>query len=453
MDDIQARAQAFAEQLLIWLQSPSFLAQVAAIVAAVVVAPVLARTIRKRAPILNAPPAPEASLHKLRDIVFRAGAFLRAILLVLLLALAATALRAAVGQDWLVKIAQGLATVFLVYRAIKVFLSDPFYAKIATWTLVPLSLILVLGYWDDFTALLGRTVLLPMGDNPITALTVSKLAIFGALFFWLGSLGNKRGQDAIRAQESLDIGVREIAAKLFQIVLFAVVFFVVMSAAGIPLSGLAVAFGAVGLGIGLGLQPIAANFVSGLIVLLDRSVRVGDYVMLEDGRAGTVEAINMRSTTVETADGKDIMVPNTLFIEQPYENWTHKDPRQRYEVGFSVAYDTDLDALEAIIVPAVLAHPQVLSEPELPDLEFRGFGESGIDMAIEFWCEGIDDGPNKFTSDVGFILWRTLKAHAIAIPYPQRVVHQAPIRNTTPPGAKPPGTKPKTRAKTAKPKA
>ena len=111
-----------------------------------------------------------------------------------------------------------------------------------------------------------------------------------------------------------------------------------------------------------------------------------------------------------------------LFRSGAYENWTHKDPRQRYEVHFSVHYDTDLDALEDILIPAVLKHPQVLKEPEMPDLELRGFGDSGIDFAIEFWCEGIDDGPNKFTSDVNFIVWRTLKAHNITIPYPQREV-------------------------------
>jgi len=86
-------------------------------------------------------------------------------------------------------------------------------------------------------------------------------------------------------------------------------------------------------------------------------------------------------------------------------------------------YDTDLDSLEAILMPAVLKYEKILTEPEEPDLELRGFKDSGIEMAIEFWCEGIDDGPNKFTSDVNFIVWRTLKKHGIKMPYPQRDVH------------------------------
>jgi len=144
--------------------------------------------------------------------------------------------------------------------------------------------------------------------------------------------------------------------------------------------------------------------------------------VLPEGQEGFVEAINMRSTTVETTDGKDIMVPNTVWTENSYENWTHKDPRQRYEVYFTVSYETDLDRLEGILIPEISKHPSVLQEPEKPDLELREFGEYGVKFAIEFWCSGIDDGENKFTSDLNFIVWRTLKAHSIEIPFPQRVV-------------------------------
>jgi small-conductance mechanosensitive channel len=422
LEELQTLISGWGDQMLIWAQSPPFLVQVAIVVAAIFIAPLLAKFIKKRVVFFAKEPDVKANFLPVRNVVFTMGRFLRALLLVAILAIGAAVAKAAMGQDWLVKLAQSLATVYLIYSAIKVFLKDPLYQKLAIWTLIPLSLIAIFGCMDALTGFLDGTVILPMGDTPITAMTVIKLGFFGALFFWLGNLSNKKGQMAIRSQESLDIGVREIVAKLFQIALFAIIFILVIGAAGIPLSGLVVIFSALTLGIGLGLQPIAANFVSGLIILFDRSVKVGDFVVLPDGQEGFVEAINMRSTTVETTDGKDVMVPNTKFIEEAYENWTHKDPRQRYEVHFTVHFDTDLDSLEDIIVPAVLEHPQVLEDPEMPDLEFRSFGDSGINMAIEFWCEGIDDGPNKFTSDVGFIIWRTLKANGIRIPYPQREV-------------------------------
>ncbi len=326
------------------------------------------------------------------------------------------------GQDWLVKLAQGLAVVFLLYRVIKTFVSNPLFQKLATWIVIPLAVLAVFGYYDNLMAVLNGTTLMKMGDTPITIMTLVRLGIFGALFFYLGNISNTKGQSAIRSQEGLDAGVREIVAKLFQILLFIILFVLILSFAGIPLSGLVVIFSAVGLGIGFGLQPIAANFISGLIILFDRSVKVGDFIMTESEQFGRVKAINMRSTTVATADGKDIIVPNTSFTESAYENWTHDSPLQRYEVDFGVAYDTDLDALVPLIRDAVLEHPDVLGEPDLPSVEFRTFGASSINMCVEFWCEGVDDGPNKFTSDVGFIIWRTLKANNIEIPFPQRVV-------------------------------
>lgn len=423
--EFQAMLSEWGQQLLMWGQSPSFLAQVGAVIAAIVLSPLIARFVRKGIFLFRDEPADDVKLLQARRLIFRAGSFLRAVMLVLLLAIFAAILKAipALGQDWLVKLAQSLALIFLIYRAIKTFVSDPLFRKVAIWTLIPLGLIIALGYGDELSAFLNGATVFKMGEADITLMSLIRLGIFGALFFWLGGISNTRGQAAIRSQESLDIGVREIVAKLFQIILFAVLTVLVLGAAGIPLSGLVVVFSAVALGIGFGLQPIAANFVSGLIILFDRSVRVGDFVVLPDGQQGHVEAINMRNTVVETADGKDIMVPNTKFTEEAYENWTHKDPRQRYEVHFSVSYDTDLDTLEDILIPKVLEHPQVLREPEMPDLELRSFGDNGIEMAIEFWCDGIDDGPNKFTSDVNFIVWRALRDNGIEIPFPQRVVH------------------------------
>ena len=180
--------------------------------------------------------------------------------------------------------------------------------------------------------------------------------------------------------------------------------------------------GAVGVGLGFGLQQIASNFISGIIILLERSIGVGDYIKLEDGRAGILKELNMRSSTLETFDGKEIMVPNEKFITTAFENWTRDDPRQRYEVEFSVSYDSDVEEVARLISAAVAAHPDVLSEPEKPDVELRGFGDSGINMAVEFWCKGLDDGKNRFTADILLVVWKTLKANNISIPFPQREV-------------------------------
>jgi len=424
IEDIKAMLSGLGEQVLAWGQSPAFLAQLAVIVGALFLAPIIAGILRKSIPYFKKPPADAQKLKPAFDLIYRCRIFLRPIMLVVLLAVGAIALKGveALGQDWLVKLAQGLAVVFLVYRLIKHFITNPLFQKVALWTIIPVSVLMVFGYYDDLLAKLAATKILDLGKTPVTALTLVKLILFGGIIFWIGGRSNAKGQQAIREQEGLDASTREVVAKIFQMLLFAIMFILVLSFAGIPLSGLVVIFSALTLGIGLGLQPVAANFVSGLIILFDRTVQIGDYIELPDGQQGFVEAINMRSTTVETTDGKDIMVPNTKFIEEAYRNWTHKDPSQRFEVYFSVAYDTDIDKLEDILIPVVLSHPSVLKEPEMPDLELREFSERGINFAIEFWCNGIDDGPNKFTSDINFMVWRALKKHGIKMPLPQREV-------------------------------
>ena len=421
-EDAKALGQKLLDKLIGWLTSPPFLAQVGAILLVWFLAPIFTKSTTKRVFLFRDPPAADAKMRSARDYLYRSRGFLRAVWQVVLLALFAIILKSTLGQDWLVKIAQGLAVVFLLYSVIKTFITNDMLQKLAIWILIPLALLVVFGFYDDLTAWLS-SLKLGQGEDAISAMTIVLLGIFGAIFFKLATYSNSRGQDAIRAQESLDITTREVISKIFQIIVFGIGLILAFSAAGISLSGLVVIFSALSLGIGLGLQPVAANFVSGMIILFDRSVRVGDFVVLPDGQEGFVEAINMRSTTVETTDGKDIMVPNTTFIENSYENWTHKDPRQRYEVYFMVDFDTDIDALEDIIIPAVSAHPSVLQEPEEPDLELREFGEHGIKFAVEFWCSGIDDGPNKFTSDLNFIIWRALRDNKIKIPFPQRVVH------------------------------
>lgn len=425
-DEAKALLGKIGNKILGWLTSIKFLAQVGAIVLAYILSPLIARILRKRIFLFNAAPAEDVKLKVVRDYIFRLGALLRPLLLVGLLILFGVILKAIpmAGDTWLVKIAQSLAVVFLLYKAIKEFISNDLFQKLAIWTTIPLALIMLFGYYDDLIGALDSVSVMEMGGKPITLMTVVLLVIFGSVFFKLGNIANAKGQTAIRSQEGLDIATQEVVAKIFQIILFTIVFIMVLGAAKVPLSGLVVIFSALSLGVGLGLQPIAANFVSGMIILFDRSVKAGDYVVLPDGQEGFVEAINMRNTVVETTDGKDIMVPNTKFTEDAYENWTHKDPRQRYEVHFTVAYDTDLDALEDLILPAFLEHPSVLKEPEMPDLEFREFGEHGAKMAVEFWCSGIDDGPNKFTSDLNFTVWRILRDNKIEIPFPQLVVHK-----------------------------
>jgi small-conductance mechanosensitive channel len=206
-----------------------------------------------------------------------------------------------------------------------------------------------------------------------------------------------------------------------------VIFLLLLQIMGINLTALAVFGGALGVGLGFGLQQIASNFVSGIIILLDRSIAIGDHVELEDGRSGTLRELNMRFGVLETYDGKDIVVPNEQFITTSYTNWTHKNIKQRYPLEFQVAYSTDLDLLFENIRQLCADHPKVISGDDLPieerpDAEIAGFGDNGIDILVEFWMEGVDDGPNRVGADLLHAIWRSIQENGMEIPYPQREV-------------------------------
>lgn len=265
------------------------------------------------------------------------------------------------------------------------------------------------------------------GNIRVSLYDVIKIGIFGSVLFWLGRLSNKTGKQIIRNQEGLDFRTKEVCSKIFEIAVFFIFCLLLLQVMGINLTALAVFGGAIAVGLGFGLQSIASNFVSGIIILLDRSVSLNDYIEMEDGKIGRVTEMTLRATTLETYDGKDVVVPNEKFITSSFINWTHKDNKQRYRVDFSVAYSTDVRKLVEIIKSVVAEHPQVLSGEDIPfeeqpDCEIAGFGDSGINMFIEFWMEGIDDGKNRVGGDLLLSILEAIRENGFEIPFPQREV-------------------------------
>jgi small-conductance mechanosensitive channel len=417
---IKSYALSIYETGLDWATSPQFYAQVAGIIVAVFVARVGARQLSTRVPFFAQEPG-EGPLLKIRQWVYACKDLLFALLTVFALAVAIEVLISTVGSAWLVRLAQSVGVVFLRYTAINRFITHPLVRTAAIWIGIPIATLKVFGWFDETVGFLDG-LSLEVGNIRLSLYFLIKAAIAGGILFWLGRIASDAGQKVIRGQEALDRPTRELFAKLFEILLFVIVFILLLQVLGLDLTALTIFGGAVGVGLGFGLQQIASNFISGIIILLERSLSVGDFIELEDGKAGTLKELNMRSSTLETFDGKEIMVPNEKFITTQFINWTRDDPRQRYEVEFSVAYDTDLHKVPPIIEAAVAKHPRVLSDPEEPDCELRGFGDSGANFGVEFWVDGLDDGPNKFSSDVLFLVWDALKENDIVIPFPQREV-------------------------------
>jgi small-conductance mechanosensitive channel len=420
LETLQTQALVYLDILKGWLASPQFYAQVIAICLLWIVAKIVTRQILARAPMLRDEPT-EGRFLRYQKLLYSCRNLVEPFVFVALMAAAAAVADQALGASWLIRIAQSLALVRLLHAVIMRFLTHPVINSAARWIGLPISAIYALGYFETFTTGLD-SIALSAGNIRISLLALSKAALFGGVLFWLGRTSSTAGQRVIREQQSVDVQTRELAAKALEIAVFAIVGLLLLNILGLDLTTLAVFGGALGVGLGFGLQQIASNFVSGIILLLERSIKIGDYIEMEDGKTGTLRQMNMRSSILSTFDGKDIMVPNDKFITTQFTNWTNEDPRQRYEVEFSVAYETDLHKIPPLIINAVSAHEQVLEEPEEPDVELRGFGDNGVNFAVEFWVTGIDDGKNKFTSEVRFLIWDALNNAGISMPFPQREI-------------------------------
>lgn len=415
----------YLSQLMHWLSSPKFYSQLGLILLALLLAFSLARFLKTRSPILKQAPSKGPVLN-LRQGIYRLRELILPLMLVLTLSLAVDLGQKLIAQSWLIKISLSLAVIFMLYSIINRFVEKQLFRKLALWMILPIAVLHVFGWLDEVVAYL-ETISLQIGNFKISAYGVARVLIFGSVLFWLGRLSNNAGQQIIRNQQDLDLGTREVFAKLFQVTLFVIVFLMLLQIMGINLTALAVFGGALGVGLGFGLQSIASNFISGIIILMDRSLSVGDYIEMDDGRTGTIRELKMRSTTLETFDGKDIMVPNEQFITTSFTNWTHKNKKQRYALDFQVAYKTDLHLLFELVREVVASHPQVISGDDIPieerpDAEIKGFADSGVDILVEFWMEGIDDGPNRVGADLLLMIWDVLQQHGIEIPFPQREI-------------------------------
>ncbi|MCT4557901.1 MAG: mechanosensitive ion channel [Pelagimonas sp.] len=299
-------------------------------------------------------------------------------------------------------------------------ISDGFLKVLGRFILIPIMALYALGLLDVATAQLNEMTV-SLGNIEFTLMAVVRGVIAGSILFWLGRWSNQQTGGYINKQE-MEPATQQLARKAAEIAIYGLAFMLLMNIMGIPLTSLAVLSGAIGVGLGFGLQKIASNYISGVILLLEGQATVGDYVELDNGMAGRIVQTTARAMILETYDGRWIVVPNEDFITTRIINFSDQGSSNRYEVPFTVSYKTDINRVPAIIEAAVAKHPAVLDKPMPPDCEFRNFAEHGVEFAVEFWVNGIDDGKNKFTSDVGFLIWNALKEEGIEFPFPHRMM-------------------------------
>ena len=220
-----------------------------------------------------------------------------------------------------------------------------------------------------------------------------------------------------RLQPSLQYGL----SRIFGYTLIAIGFYVAFQAVGFDLSSLAIVAASVGVGVGFGLQNIINNFVSGIIILAERPISIGDRIEVA-GVAGRVTKIQLRSTTVVTNDNITMIVPNADFISNTVTNWSHGDPKVRIRVPVGVAYGSDLKLLQRLLLEAAAEHPKALRDPS-PVVLFNEFGDSSLNFELGVWTQEMTAAPIHFTSEMNFIIEQKLRENDIEIPFPQRDLH------------------------------
>ena len=310
-------------------------------------------------------------------------------------------------------------------RAAHRVLADPHSARWLTWVVricAGLGLLLYLtGALPEIIEALDA-VSVHIGPQRLTAWTllrgVVSVAVTLLLALWLSSLIEAR-----LLASPLDINLRLVVSRLVRAAVFTVALLTALQMVGIDLTVLGVFGGALGVGLGLGLQRIAANYVSGFVILLERSVRVGDNVRL-DTFQGRIQDIKTRYTVVRSSGGTESIVPNEMLISSRIENLSYTDPNVWFSTVVSVAYGSDVEQVLALLARAAATVPRVVAQPA-PSAVLSNFGADGLEITVGFWIADPENGTLNVRGAVNLALWRALREAGIEIPFPQRVLHWA----------------------------
>ncbi|WP_027244856.1 mechanosensitive ion channel family protein [Leisingera daeponensis] len=290
--------------------------------------------------------------------------------------------------------------------------------KYGAWAWITLR---ILGITQEATALLD-SVAIDFGDLRISLFLVVQAVVILGVMLTLARVISQVAANRIRSNSEISPSMQVLGAKLAQILLFGGAFFIGLKAIGIDLTGLAVLSGAIGVGLGFGLQKVVSNLVSGLIILLDKSIKPGDVISLGD-TFGWINALGARYVSVVTRDGREYLIPNEDLITTQVVNWSHSDKFVRLDLTFGTAYGDDPHKVRKIAVEAASSVNRVLQYgSKKPVCHITGFGDSSVDYVLRFWIDDPTGGLTNIRGNVFLALWDAFQAQGISIPFPQREV-------------------------------
>lgn len=366
-----------------------------------------------------------------RDKIFKYQSQIKRIKAVLFHLIAATILWAttlvmsAGKRDYeVIRIVAILLLAWAIIRLISIFIASPRFARsfeIFSWITAALA---ILGWLNPLITGID-SVGFDIGSNRVSILGLIKALFMMVVFFWIAHHLSTFLKNQINETTSLSSSLQVLLSKIVQFSLMGLAVMLALGAVGIDLTAFAVFTGALGVGIGFGLQKIISNFISGIILLLDRSLKPGDVIEVETGNGvtyGWIEKLGLRYTSVTTRDGTETLIPNETFITNPVTNWSFSNSRVRCKLPIGVSYNTDVELALKLCIEAADAVPRVLEQPA-PVCQLRGFGESSVDLELRFWISDPRSGVKNVESEVNLNIWKLFREHSIEIPFPQRDLH------------------------------
>lgn len=323
------------------------------------------------------------------------------------------------SRSYLLGVSVSLATAWVVISILAALIRNHFVNRvvaISAWTIAALS---ILGLLKGATQWLD-SVAVVFGGLRISLLLLIKTAGLLLLTLWAAGAASNFVDRHVRNSTDLTPSIQVLITKLIRITLITFAILIVLSSVGIDLSVLAIFSGAVGVGVGFGLQRIVSNLVSGIILLADKSIKPGDVITVGED-FGWVDTMGGRYTSVVVRDGREILIPNEDLVTQRVINWSHTNERVRLDVNFGVSYASDPHAVRTFAIAAALSVPRVMARPE-PVCHLVKFNDFSLDFVLRFWIDDPVEGVTNVRGAVMLALWDAFKREGVEIPFPVREV-------------------------------
>ncbi|QIZ82572.1 mechanosensitive ion channel family protein [Thalassovita gelatinovora] len=327
------------------------------------------------------------------------------------------------SRSYMLGILAQLALAWLIIAILTRVISNTFLRQVVRycgWIWVTLS---ILNLTED-TRLLLDSAGINLGDTHLSLWLLLQAVASLTILFTLARFLSRTSTDRIRSNKEISPSMQVLMVKFLQVLLYGAAVFIGLQAVGFDLTGLAFLSGAIGVGLGFGLQKVVSNLVSGIIILMDKSIKPGDVISL-GSTFGWIEALGARYVSVVTRDGKEFLIPNEDLITGQVVNWSHSNDYVRLDIEFGTAYGDDPHQVRTIAIEAALSVDRVLSFKP-PVCHIVGFGDSSVDYVLRFWIRDPTGGLTNIRGNVFLALWDAFQENGISIPFPQREVTLLP---------------------------